>query len=46
MVSEVWDSPEIVRKYEGIFDIGFNFPLAEDIKMTLKSESTKNLLKH
>lgn len=44
VVSEVWDSPEIVRKYEGIFDIGFNFPLAEDIKMTLKSESTKKFV--
>jgi len=44
VISEVWDSPEIVRKYEGIFDIGFNFPLAEDIKMTLKSESTKKFV--
>jgi glycosidase len=39
VISEVWDAPEIVRKYEGIFDIGFNFPIAEDLKMTLKKES-------
>ncbi|PNR88312.1 alpha-amylase [Petrotoga sp. 9T1HF07.CasAA.8.2] len=44
VISEVWDAPEIVRKYEGIFDISFNFPLAEDLKMTLKNESPQELV--
>ncbi|PNR92418.1 alpha-amylase family glycosyl hydrolase [Petrotoga sp. 9PWA.NaAc.5.4] len=44
VISEVWDAPEIVRKYEGIFDIGFNFPIAEDLKTTLKDENTQRFV--
>lgn len=36
IISEVWDSPEIVKKYEGLFEIGFNFPFSYSIKDSVK----------
>ena len=32
----MWDSPEIVKKYEGLFEIGFNFPFSYSIKDSVK----------
>lgn len=43
-VSEVWDDPDIVRKYSQIFGIGFNFPLSYVIKETVMKESPEHFL--
>lgn len=45
IVSEVWDDQKIVEKYEGVFDIGFNFPLSGDMKDSIKKEDTKKFVK-
>ncbi|BBE30768.1 4-alpha-glucanotransferase [Tepiditoga spiralis] len=44
IISEVWDDPKIVKKYNGIFEIGFNFPFSYDLKESLKRNSTKKFI--
>ncbi len=43
IISEVWDSPEIVKKYEGLFEIGFNFPFSYSIKDSVKNNDASFL---
>jgi glycosidase len=45
IVSEIWDDQKIVEKYEGVFDIGFNFPLSGDMKDSIKKENTRKFVK-
>jgi glycosidase len=44
-VSEVWDDARIVDMYSSIFGIGFNFPLAEDLKLAIASRNAESLVK-
>ncbi|SHE79098.1 Glycosidase [Marinitoga hydrogenitolerans DSM 16785] len=44
IISEIWDSPEIVKKYHGLFDVEFNFPLSYYIKDTIKYHDPKILV--
>ncbi|KLO21083.1 alpha-amylase [Marinitoga sp. 1197] len=44
IISEIWDSPDIVKKYHGIFDVEFNFPLSYYIKDSLKYHDPKILI--
>ena len=43
-VSEVWDDARIVDMYSSIFGIGFNFPLAEDLKHSISSRNSDSLV--
>lgn len=45
IISEVWDDHKIVKKYDGVFDIGFNFPISYVIKEAVKNSSPNHLLK-
>ncbi|NUU95321.1 hypothetical protein XO10_03405 [Marinitoga sp. 1135] len=45
IVSEIWDSPEVVKKYHGLFDIEFNFPLSYEIKDAVKFQDPHLLVK-
>ncbi|WP_129409425.1 alpha-amylase family glycosyl hydrolase [Marinitoga lauensis] len=45
IISEIWDSPDIVKKYHGLFDVEFNFPLSYFIKDTIKYHDPKILVK-
>lgn len=44
-VSEVWDDAQIVDLYSTIFGIGFNFPLAEDLKTSVATRDPELLVK-
>ncbi|MBN2219464.1 MAG: alpha-amylase [Kosmotogaceae bacterium] len=44
-VSEVWDDARIVDLYSAIFGIGFNFPLAEDLKTSIATRDPELLVK-
>jgi glycosidase len=44
-VSEVWDDARIVDLYSAIFGIGFNFPLAEDLKASISTRNPELLVK-
>jgi alpha-amylase len=44
IISEIWDSPEIVKKYHGIFDVEFNFPLSYFIKDSILYHDPKILV--
>ncbi len=43
-VSEVWDDARIVDLYSAIFGIGFNFPLAEDLKSAIAKKDPELLV--
>lgn len=43
-ISEVWDDARIVDMYSRIFGIGFNFPLAEDLKRAVLSRDGDSLV--
>ncbi|MDN5343206.1 MAG: alpha-amylase [Oceanotoga sp.] len=45
IISEVWDEKEIVKKYDGIFEIGFNFPLSYIIKDSIKLNDAEKFVK-
>lgn len=45
IVSEVWDDSSVVKKYEGVFEIGFNFPFSYDLKNSVKKESPSDFIK-
>jgi glycosidase len=44
IISEVWDDSDIVKKYDGVFEIGFNFPFSYILKNSVKKEDTKNFV--
>ncbi|OQY09915.1 MAG: hypothetical protein B6I29_02485 [Marinitoga sp. 4572_148] len=45
IISEIWDAPEIVKKYHGLFDVEFNFPFSYYIKDTIKYHDPRMLVK-
>jgi glycosidase len=44
IISEIWDSPEVVKKYHGLFDVEFNFPFSYFIKDTIRYHDPRILV--